>query len=581
MKRKIVFIGIIISIFISYSILGMSSNNIIAYEDKQKLVSYAYSVLDSSFGRESNFIQSIPQIGSYDKLFITLISNKKIRACQSGKTVRSNLERTKLDVEEAVVKCINDKRFGGVLSEEEVSDTEIVFTILFNRNQIYGDLDALEEKIKLGIHAIEIENGDRRAYFKESVPITNNYSLKKTLERICDEAGLAENSYTNPETKIFIYDTITFKGDRQNKIVDLYRYNVLINSDEIDSKLLFKRIALAKTWLINNVNSKTERLQYMYYPSSDRYSSSDNHVRQLGTLWSITKLKDFFQDSSFDNLIEETLNYYFDYSVCIEDYSFIMISDEAKLAYNAFLLLSLLHVPDYPDNKKWITLLAKGILSLQNIDGSFNTYFLSDRNTGIDYYPGEAMLALMKLYNKTGERTYLDSVHKAFYYYRRYWRKNKNTAFIPWHSQICFLLYNEIKDPEIKDFVFEMNDWLINNYQIYSDAYVDEIGGFPKTNPRCSTSSYLEGITDAYLLARDIEDNLYINKYQNAIRLGVRFILLTQYTEDNAFYIENQKRALGGFRHSLFSNAQRIDYTQHAIMALMKIYNNRILDQVP
>ena len=578
MKRKIVFIGIIICIFISYSILGMCSDNIITYEDKQKLVNYAYSVLDSSFGKESNSIQDIPQIGSYDKLFITLMSNKKIRACQSGKTDSSNLQRTKLDVEEAVVKCISDKRFGGVLSEEEVSDTEIVFTILFNRNQIYGDLDDLEEKIELGIHAIEIENGDKKAYFKESVPITNNYSLKRTLERLCEKVGLDQNSYTDPETKIFMYDTITFKGDRENRIVDLYRYNILINSDEIDSKLLFERIALAKTWFINNINNRTERLQYMYYPSSDKYSSSNNYVRQLATLWSITKLKDFFQDSSFDNLIKETLNYYLDYSVCIEDYSFIMISNEAKLAYNAFLILSLLHVPDYPDNKKWLTLLAKGIISLQNINGSFNTYFVSDRNTGIDYYPGEAMLALIKLYNKTGERTYLDSVYKAFYYYRRYWRNNKNTAFIPWHSQIYFLLYNEIKDPQIKDFVFEMNDWLINNYQIYSDAYVDEIGGFPKGNPRYSTSSYLEGIADAYLLARNIEDNLYINKYQNAIRLGVRFILLTQYTEDNAFYIENQKRALGGFKHSLISNTQRIDYTQHAIMALMKIYNNGILD---
>jgi len=180
MKRKIVFIGIIISVFVSYSILGMCSNNIITYEDKLKLVNYAYSVLDSSFDRESNSIQDIPQIGSYDKLFITLMSNKKIRACQSGKTDRSSLERTKLDVEEAVVKCISDKRFGGVLSEEEVSDTEIVFTVLFNREQIYGDLDGLEEKIELGIHAIEIENGDKKAYFKESVPITKNYSLKRT-----------------------------------------------------------------------------------------------------------------------------------------------------------------------------------------------------------------------------------------------------------------------------------------------------------------------------------------------------------------------------------------------------------------
>jgi hypothetical protein len=165
-----------------------------------------------------------------------------------------------------------------------------------------------------------------------------------------------------------------------------------------------------------------------------------------------------------------------------------------------------------------LTLLGKGIISLQNIDGSFNTYFVSDRNTGVDYYPGEAMLALIKLYNKTRERTYLDAVYKAFYYYRQYWRNNKNTAFIPWHSQIYFLLYNEIKDPQIKDFVFEMNDWLINNYQIYSDAYIDEIGGFPKSNPRNSTSSYLEGIADACLLARNIDDNFHLIKYRDGIR---------------------------------------------------------------
>ncbi len=118
-----------------------------------------------------------------------------------------------------------------------------------------------------------------------------------------------------------------------------------------------------------------------------------------------------------------------------------------------------------------------------------------------------------------------------------------------------------------------VNDWLVNRYQIRNDIYQDKIGGFPQYNPQNSTSSYLEGIADAYLLAKNIEDNFHLMKYRKAIKLGVRFIVLTQYTENNAFYIENQKRTLGGFRHSLISNIQRIDYTQHAIMALMKIYD--------
>jgi AMMECR1 domain-containing protein len=553
MKRKIIFIGILIVIMFHFSISGICSIKSITYEDKYELIKYAYSILDLSFGKETKFFQINSQIENYDKLFITLMYNKKIRACQSGKTDSNNSQRIKLDIKEAVVKCINDKRFGGVLSEDELNDTEIVFTFLFNKKQIYGDLDDLEERIELGIHAIEIENGDKKAYFKESVPITKNYSLERTLERLCEKVNLDKNCYTDPGTKIFIYNTITFKGDRKGRIVDLYRYNTLINLDEIDNELLFKRITLAKTWFINNVDDQTKRLQYMYYPSLDEYSSTNNHVRQLATLWSIAKLKDFLQDSSFDDLIKETIDYYLDYSIKTDkNYSYIMIENKAKLAYSAFLILSL--------------------------DGSFNTYFVSERNTGIDYYPGEAMLALMKLYNKTGNKTYLDSVYKAFHYYKEYWRKNKNTAFIPWHTQVYFLLYNEVKDPEIKDFIFEINDWLVNRYQIRNDIYKDKIGGFPQNNPRNSTSSYLEGIADAYLLARNIEDNFHLIKYRKAIQLGVRFIVLTQYTENNAFYIGNQKRTLGGFRHSLISNIQRIDYTQHAIMALMKIYDYKALN---
>ena len=579
MKRKIVFIGILIIIMIHFSISGICSIKSITYEDKYELIKYAYSVLDLAFGKNPKFFQINPQIENYDKLFITLMCNKKIRACQSGKTDSNNSQRIKLDIKEAVVKCINDKRFGGILSEEEVNDAEIVFTFLFNKKQIRGDLNDLEKKIELGVHAIEIENGDKEAYFKESAPIIKNYNLERTLERLCEKANLDKNCYTDPGTKIFIYNTITFKGDRKGRIVDLYRYNALINLDEIDNELLFKRITLAKTWFINNVNNKTKRLQYMYYPSLDEYSPTNNHVRQLATLWSITKLKDFLQDSSFDDLIKETINYYLDYSVKTDkNYSYIMIENKAKLAYSAFLILSLLHVSDYPDNNKLLTSLAKGIISLQNVDGSFNTYFVSERNTGIDYYPGEAMLALMKLYNKTGNKTYLDSVYKAFHYYKEYWRKNKNTAFIPWHTQAYFLLYNEVKDPGIKDFIFEINDWLVNRYQIRNDIYKDKIGGFPQNNPHNSTSSYLEGIADAYLLARNIEDNFHFIKYRKAIQLGVRFIVLTQYTEDNAFYIGNQKRTVGGFRHSLISNTQRIDYTQHAIMALMKIYDYKALD---
>ncbi|HEO65338.1 MAG TPA: hypothetical protein ENI73_05625 [Spirochaetes bacterium] len=137
-------------------------------------------------------------------------------------------------------------------------------------------------------------------------------------------------------------------------------------------------------------------------------------------------------------------------------------------------------------------------------------------------------------------------------------------------------MYQETKNPELPRFVFEMNDWLINKYQIRESQYPDQIGGFPKRNPRNSSASYLEGINDAYSLAQLIHDEKHIAKYKKTIAMGVRFILHTQFTKENSFYVKNPSRVIGGFHGSLTSNVQRNDYTQHALMALIKTYRNGI-----
>jgi hypothetical protein len=69
---------------------------------------------------------------------------------------------------------------------------------------------------------------------------------------------------------------------------------------------------------------------------------------------------------------------------------------------------------------------------------SYKCSIIKDDGSCIDYYLGEAILAFMKLYNKIGNKTFLDSSYKAFSYYKEYWRKNKNTAFILLPGQVYF-----------------------------------------------------------------------------------------------------------------------------------------------
>jgi len=550
--------------------------------DRKELLRYSYFILDSYFNdtdtrSEQQFTLNNQQF-FYDRLFITLFTNGKTRGCQSGSTDRNDPNRLFKDVRDATLKSILDDRFDGAIIQEESSNVTIMFTFLYNMRELVNhSLEFLEYYIELGIHSIEVKRGNTSAFFKESVPITNNYDVADTMKRLCVKADFPDDCYLDPSTRIFIYDTFTFYGDRDEKINELYRYDFLIRTDDIDNTLLTERLNLAVDWFKNSVNTATGLLEYEYIPSKNIYSEENNHIRKLATLWAMMKLSNFLETDELDDVIHEMLSYYQDFVTYENNFSTLSINDDANIAYNAFALLSLMD-EDQPDNTTdgLMEQLAKGILTLQNDDGSYNTSFIFGGTAGIDFYPGEAMLALMTYYSKTKNQSYMDSVQHAFPFYKDYWRDNKNTAFIPWHTQTYRLLYEETNDPLIAEFIFEMNDWLIDNYQIQQSEYSDEIGGFPYFSPMFSTSVYLEGINDAYLVATFIDDAYHMEKYESAIRSGTRFILQTQFTPKSAFYCEDPLKAIGGFKESLTNNRMRIDYTQHAVLALIKIYENSI-----
>jgi len=553
----------------------------IPYDQKFILIDYSYNILDNYYYNNTlNFDKDKFDTDLvYDRLFITFIHNGTIRGCHKGASELKGKDRVFEDIEMATIKNIEDKRFGGRLNISEHPNVDLVFTFLFNMEKLeYNDLNYLKNQIELGIDAIEIRNGNTVSFFKDSVPITKNYDLEYTLERLSLKGNLEADGYKNESTQIYKYDTYTFIGNRGKSITDLYRYNIVIDVNQINNKVILDKILSGKDWFLKTINPELTLLEYQYDPSENQYSSDNNHVRQLGTLWAISELKQFLNTNEFDPLINNTLTHYLSYSTTVDDYTFLTINGKSKLAYNAFFILALLNYQDYLNRDIILSQLADGILSMQNENGSYDTYFMSDINTGTDFYPGQAMLALIKLYEHTNNNEYIDSVKNAFPYYRSYWRDNKNTAFIPWHTQVYSLLFNYTNDPDLIDFIFEMNDWLIDNHQIFNSQYPDEIGGLPYNTPMISTSSYLEGINDAYTLAKNVNDAYHMEKYANSIMLGTRFILQLQFNENNTFYLENPNKAIGGFKKSLICNELRIDHTQHAVMALMKAFSNNIFN---
>jgi hypothetical protein len=254
------------------------------------------------------------------------------------------------------------------------------------------------------------------------------------------------------------------------------------------------------------------------------------------------------------------------------DLYYVNITEDIKLGYSAFIILSLLEI-EHPKKDFYLDKFANGIIFLQKDDGSLNTFFNSDRNTGIDYYPGEALLALMSLYEYTKDSKYLMAVENAFPYYVKYWKNNSNPAFVLWQTQSYNKLYKFYPKEDISKFIFEMNDFIINKY--LEDNECDKFD----FSEGIVIAVRIEGMNKAYQLAKDLNDTRRVKCYGNFIKLGSESILRLQFSQKNNFGLNDyDKAAIGGFVENKTSYSMRVDRNQHAIMALMESYKLGILE---
>ncbi|NOZ54186.1 MAG: hypothetical protein GXP08_13835, partial [Gammaproteobacteria bacterium] len=201
------------------------------------------------------------------------------------------------------------------------------------------------------------------------------------------------------------------------------------------------------------------------------------------------------------------------------------------------------------------------------------------RNDNQNFYPGEALLYWATKQRLTPNNTLLTKIYKSFHYYKTWHRQNRNPAFIPWHTQAYYLLWTMTHDAELKKFIFEMNDWLLNMQQWDNVVYDDTKGRY--YNPEhqgygpphaSSTGVYLEGLVDAYKLARQTNNNKRAQKYKTAIVRGLRSIMQLQYADEvDMYYIFKRDQVYGGIRSRVYDNTIRIDNIQHSLMAVLKV----------
>lgn len=203
----------------------------------------------------------------------------------------------------------------------------------------------------------------------------------------------------------------------------------------------------------------------------------------------------------------------------------------------------------------------------------------ADPAEAVNAYPGVALYALMRSQKRRPAAWKTEVVRKAVGYYRPWWQAHKNMEFVPWQTAACAEAYLLTRDQTFADFAFEMNDWLCGLQYGLDPQHEMWMGGFKswsdgrpaETPPTITTAFYAEGLADACRAAHQAADLDRYQRYQGDLVMALQFTTRLQYTEaDSQFADWYRPRLVGGFHASARDGVLRIDYSQHALSALVQ-----------
>ncbi|WP_192356389.1 hypothetical protein [Mesorhizobium mediterraneum] len=340
---------------------------------------------------------------------------------------------------------------------------------------------------------------------------------------------------------------------------------------------------MAEAWIIRNIG-KNGLFTYSINPYTGEKSKKNNELRQLMSSRTIAEM-------SARNLPLRPVHR--------RNLSFIMTSwyreeggigyieydGKSKLGANAMLLRTFAASPHFEQYRLKAGAAADGILALQNADGSFRPW-LKEPNYPFDakylltFYSGEALVALLEYYFRTGLTCYFDeAARSAEFYLEEYVRNiadNFYPAYVPWHTIAYRHLYELTKAGKFAEAVFTLNDKLL---ELQDRSY--RIGRFfnPATpqygQPHASSDGvYTEGLAYAFEMALRTGDPVRARRYLDAITISLKNIASLQYREK----LDESSLPFYVYRGAIRTNAgknswARIDNAQHTIDAIRALGN--------
>jgi hypothetical protein len=342
-------------------------------------------------------------------------------------------------------------------------------------------------------------------------------------------------------------------------------------------------------WLFR-MNTLKGRFLPGFLPSVNAVMESDDFVRQAGAALALARAARYTADKAYAARATQAVLALLDDTVAEPDpanpavmlrHTALPSSPASCLAAVGLLVAAVNELPGPQDDllKKSEELCAY-VRKQQHADGSFDcgegdenaVHDLAAAATG----PGAALYGLMRSQAHRPAPWKAEVARKALAYDAPCWRAHKGPASVPWQTAAYAEAFLATKEKPFADFVNEMNDWLCRQQQDRLDPRHPEwLGGFaaPGAAPDVTTASYAEALAEACRVAREAADLPRHRRYSAALELSLQFLTTLQYTDANTQHFApwyRQRSLVGGFHGSHRDGDLRLDYTQHAVCAMIQ-----------
>ncbi len=431
---------------------------------------------------------------------------------------------------------------------------------------------------KRGIRGIRLQYQSQVAIYSPTQMIANNLSFPEVFDSFLESLSLSAEAFENGGGIIEAFEGIQILITLDSSIpVTMYRGNQIVPLAEMSSQTISDMLGSMGKWLIQTC-AENGRLIYKYSPSTNQPLDDNNINRQFIATLGLIRYAKFTGQSDRLTLADQNLAYnlaqYYRLQSCIGGTEH---QGKVELGTTALAALAILEHHESDRYSEIFQMLCQEIQESWQNNGSFSTGY---QPRAQNFNPGAALLFWASLYKKNHDEHLLQRCRKSFFYYREWHLAHRHPAFIPWHTQAYALLYDETGDPIFRDFIFEINDWLLPMQQSGELRSIDARGRF--YNPKhkeyglphaAATGNYLQGLVDAYRLAWQNNDTARANAYELAIWRGLRNIRQLQFKDDvDMFYIKERSPVQGSIRTAVYDNTIRIDNVQQSLMAILKLY---------